>query len=165
MFVLHAVAPNAPKVIYKIGKYQRFISTVEYYRMQMFSVQRPCACVDLHIQTPCIDSRLQVYSYSRDHGHCVSRLSYLRVHRLLFRHYQLNSSVSFLFSFLFLAQVSSLPCPAAATERNGRVVGGTSSERNQMPFIVSLRRRGGHFCGASILNERWLLTAGHCVCK
>lgn len=34
-----------------------------------------------------------------------------------------------------------------------------------MPFIVSLTRRGGHFCGASILNEQWLLTAGHCVCN
>lgn len=34
-----------------------------------------------------------------------------------------------------------------------------------MPYIVSLTRRGGHFCGATIIHEKWVLTAGHCVCN
>lgn len=45
------------------------------------------------------------------------------------------------------------------------MVGGTKAEESEFPFIVSLTRRGGHFCGASIVNDQWLLTAGHCVCK
>lgn len=47
----------------------------------------------------------------------------------------------------------------------GRIVGGQLTEPGEIPYIVSLTRRGGHFCGASILNERWLITAGHCVCR
>lgn len=31
--------------------------------------------------------------------------------------------------------------------------------------MVSLTRRGGHFCGATIIHEKWVLTAGHCVCN
>ncbi|XP_055703761.1 transmembrane protease serine 9-like isoform X2 [Phlebotomus papatasi] len=49
--------------------------------------------------------------------------------------------------------------------RTGRIVGGSDAERSEMPFIVSLTRRGGHFCGATILSEKWLVTAGHCLCN
>ncbi|XP_037032043.1 trypsin-1 isoform X2 [Bradysia coprophila] len=49
--------------------------------------------------------------------------------------------------------------------RSSRVVGGTNAEESEFPFIVSLTRRGGHFCGATIVNDQWLLTAGHCVCN
>ncbi|XP_055904067.1 trypsin-1 [Eupeodes corollae] len=57
---------------------------------------------------------------------------------------------------------SSLSCQGP---RNPKIVGGSQAGKNELPYIVSLTRRGGHFCGASILNERWLLTAGHCVCN
>ncbi|XP_018795641.1 PREDICTED: trypsin-1 [Bactrocera latifrons] len=56
---------------------------------------------------------------------------------------------------------SSLPC----NHRSPKIVGGSDAEKSEMPYMVSLIRRGGHFCGASILNERWLVTAGHCVCN
>uniref|UniRef100_A0A1A9WGH0 Peptidase S1 domain-containing protein n=1 Tax=Glossina brevipalpis TaxID=37001 RepID=A0A1A9WGH0_9MUSC len=56
---------------------------------------------------------------------------------------------------------SSMSC----RERGPKIVGGFETMRNEMPYIVSLTRRGGHFCGATIINEKWVLTAGHCLCN
>ncbi|XP_063698136.1 transmembrane protease serine 9 [Culicoides brevitarsis] len=47
----------------------------------------------------------------------------------------------------------------------GKIVGGVDAKENEFPFIASLTKRGRHFCGASIVNERFLLTAGHCLCS
>lgn len=66
-------------------------------------------------------------------------------------------------NFYFKSLDPSVPC--LKLRRDGRVVGGVDSERGETPFIVSLTRRGGHFCGGIVLNNHWLLTAGHCICK
>ncbi|GJQ83330.1 hypothetical protein Trydic_g15638, partial [Trypoxylus dichotomus] len=46
---------------------------------------------------------------------------------------------------------------------NQRVVGGYNATENQFPYQVSLRYNGNHNCGGSIIGDKWVLTAGHCV--
>ncbi|KPM09735.1 Trypsin-like serine protease 8, partial [Sarcoptes scabiei] len=43
------------------------------------------------------------------------------------------------------------------------VVGGVESRPNSWPWMVALFRRNRFICGGSILNQRFILTAAHCV--
>jgi len=44
----------------------------------------------------------------------------------------------------------------------GKIVGGSNAKRGEFPWQVSWRQFGSHSCGGSILNENWVLSAGHC---
>ncbi|XP_071454125.1 trypsin-1-like [Hetaerina americana] len=49
-----------------------------------------------------------------------------------------------------------------------RIIGGHDATRGQFPYQISMKWSllglfKQHMCGGSILNENWILTAGHCV--
>ncbi|XP_064482509.1 transmembrane protease serine 9-like [Ornithodoros turicata] len=58
-------------------------------------------------------------------------------------------------------------CYAGVRSGNGRIVGGTEAKLHEFPWQVLLIGRTYHggsteLCGASLLNEKWVVTAAHC---
>lgn len=53
--------------------------------------------------------------------------------------------------------------PPFSRSISSQVVGGKEAGVGSYPFIVSLQMFSQHFCAGSILNEKWVITAGHCV--
>ncbi|XP_069701694.1 chymotrypsin-2-like [Periplaneta americana] len=65
---------------------------------------------------------------------------------------------------IFAVFIGAYGAPQAKHHFGGRIVNGTEAQLGEYPFMVSLQYPNReHFCGGSILNEYYILTAAHCV--
>ncbi|XP_053547790.1 trypsin [Bombina bombina] len=51
---------------------------------------------------------------------------------------------------------------SASIPKDDRIVGGYTCPMNSVPYQVSLNAYGQHFCGGSLINSRWVVSAAHC---
>ncbi|XP_078525399.1 chymotrypsin B-like [Lissotriton helveticus] len=68
--------------------------------------------------------------------------------------------------FLLLGSTYSQECgvpkiPPVVKDYN-RIINGEDAVPHSWPWQVSLQDFGFHFCGGSLLNENWIITAAHC---
>ncbi|MCL4147189.1 UNVERIFIED_CONTAM: hypothetical protein GTU68_010597, partial [Idotea baltica] len=47
--------------------------------------------------------------------------------------------------------------------RENRVLGGIVTDKVEYPWLAYLTYRGKLYCGGSVINDRYLVTAGHCI--
>ncbi|XP_029996707.1 serine protease 33-like isoform X2 [Sphaeramia orbicularis] len=52
---------------------------------------------------------------------------------------------------------------APLNTKTSKIVGGEDATPGAWPWQVSLTRSGTHFCGGSLINSQWVLTAAHCL--
>lgn len=75
-------------------------------------------------------------------------------------------SVKMFRQVLILAFVAAALASPIPEDIESFIVGGTNANPGQYPYQVSLRggsASGSHFCGGSIINNRWVLSAAHCT--
>lgn len=80
-----------------------------------------------------------------------------------------NCTYVYLINFKFLVNFFFIiACGLVPANSKGRIINGYTVKANSFPWMVSLGFQGTtmsfpHLCGGSLINERFILTAAHCV--
>lgn len=85
--------------------------------------------------------------------------------------HQSNFGVFYLFFFLFLEvknevcwdNISDVSCERCGLANRNKIVGGRSATNNEFPWMAALVYEDVIICGGSVINDRYVLTAAHCV--
>ncbi|KAK4878120.1 hypothetical protein RN001_010626 [Aquatica leii] len=68
--------------------------------------------------------------------------------------------ISSIVGFVYLVAV----CGSVTADENSRILNGTTASNNKYAYQASLQdQTKAHFCGGSILNTNWVLTAAQCL--
>ncbi|KAI4457463.1 polyserase-related [Holotrichia oblita] len=62
---------------------------------------------------------------------------------------------------LFVSSICATSLSKISTD--WRIIGGQDADIKNFKYQVYLSSKNGDFCGGSIIDRRWILTAGHCV--
>ena len=54
-------------------------------------------------------------------------------------------------------------CQCGHAQRSTRIIGGSQTEVNEYPWMAFITTRYGNMCGGSLISDRWVATAAHCV--
>lgn len=57
------------------------------------------------------------------------------------------------------------PSVCGKPELNTRIVGGQAAPDGSWPWQASLHTSGRHFCGGSLINSEWVMSAAHCFLR
>lgn len=80
-------------------------------------------------------------------------------------HFELHSSFPHFKEFIlvFLQIISNSVAHKFSTLLDGKIVGGQQTTIGEVPYLLNLRRSGQFICGSSLVTQRCVLTAAHCV--
>ncbi|XP_069488731.1 chymotrypsinogen B2-like [Ambystoma mexicanum] len=60
------------------------------------------------------------------------------------------------------AEACGIPAVPPVVKDYSRIINGEDAVPHSWPWQVSLQYNGFHFCGGSLINENWVVTAAHC---